>query len=273
MSMDEYGIRGTATTYKGNIVKYVRVFEWTTGTLKEIIRPSLIGGAWEYNPSFNIDVGLTYISDNEQPYTNGPYTVEGKYGDVVMQGYLLIAYISYPGVPSYDITDKSQPTWSTRFEHVQDIGLFNYKRGSGSIPMLSKTINMFSVFWNMQVTGSNGSEGIDSHTWTLEFLSADDTVLCAVKSDYGSTYSSNLFYGRNLESMTQAGRNGTYTATGGNITFTPTQLIFTNTRSSQFNKSFTYEFDVSSVKKVRVGGSARVGSYGAGGHILLVPPE
>lgn len=273
MSMDEYGIRGTATTYKGNIVKYIRVFEWATGTVKEIIRPSLIGGAWEYNPLLNIDVGLTYISDDEQPYTNGPYTATGKYGDTPMEGFLLIAYRFNTPNPAYDVTATTEPSWKQRFEATADIGLFNYTHNSTSVPLKSKDINVFSEKWVMNVVGSNGATGGDKHMWTLEILTADDEVICAIKSDYGKTYSSYLYYGKNLSNLTRATTSGSYPGTGGTITFTEDSLVYTNTRTSNMNNSFIFKFDVSQAKKIRVAGSANSNSYNAGGYILLVLPE
>lgn len=273
MSMDEYGIRGTATTYSGDIVKYIRVFEWTTGTVKEIIRPSLIGGAWEYNPLLNIDVGLTYISDNEQPYTNGPYTITGKYGDTPMEGFLLIAYKFNKPNPAYDVTATTEPTWKQRFEATADIGLFNYTHSATSVPLKSKIINMFSEKWVMQVAGTNGAMGGDQHMWTLEILTADDEVICAVKSDYGKTYSSYLYYGKNLSTLSRTATSGSYPGTGGIITFTEDSLVYTNTRTSNLNKSFIFNFDVSQAKKIRVAGRANSSSYNAGGYILLVMPK
>lgn len=273
-------VNGNARRYDGDPVSFVVVFEWDTAEPVATIAPDSTG-EWSFEPDINGEYGVTYLSTGCKPITHGPYFIEGKYGDFIPSGFLLLALAESGGrySPELDKSDSNTATWDEYFSHVMDTGLLNYLSSDASditIPTETKVIDQFNIDWQMLIYGTNATWGDDTHTWTLEFLNDSGNVMAAIKSEKDGTYRSGLWYGSSLSSLTKAGQYGSYPRTTGYLTFDELGIHYENTRGSNYNKSFHYSVDLSVVTKVRVSGTARStysGGGTAGGYIRIVPPE
>lgn len=262
-------IEGIAKRYDGSPVDYVSIFNWENGKCIAQVVPDVLGN-WTYNPLVSLNCGITYVSDGCQPITHGPYNFAAA-ELIITSGFILISRSTtgtYYG--NIDVTNTTAPTWEESFLQTKDIGLLDYKySNSGNVVITStdwqvKTINSFNIDWVISVLGINAVSSNDDHKMTFEILDADNEVLFALKSQKQSGTASDLQYGNNLSSLVATGVEGSWYYTSGALSFTETKVIYVNSLSSNYNKSFTFDVNLATARKVRVGGSSR-SSYLAGG--------
>lgn len=265
-------------TDNGEAADYVSIFKWDDGSDIVTYTPTLFG-EWVYEPPFDITCGITYVHKRATPVTHGPYTFLGKFGETLDSGYLLMVYASSGGryVKSYDKTAIDDINWQANFEQVMDIGLLHYKHGSGvvSITKVEKIIDVFLHSWTLAIYGGNGTWYNDAHTWTMELLDSNNSVLAAVKSEADGTFRSGLWYGTSLQSMTKAPQTASYPFTSGVLTFTSSSIKHVSDNQSTANHSFMFYVNISQAVKLRVTGNANstyTSGGGAGGYIKIVKP-
>lgn len=266
-------IAGNAKKYSGAQIDYVIIFDWATGSHMQVIAPDP-SGAWEYEYFRDMLIGITYVADGCKPISHGPYDFKAEY--VPISGFILVSMAGMRRDNSGFMLDKTlvdYATWETNFSQTIDIGLFNMKYGSGSLPWQQKVIDMFDVNWRLRLYGNNGYGASDKFKWTFEVLDIDDNVLFALKAQDTGTYRSSLMYGRNLQSLVAATTLGSYPKTNGILSFSNSVATYTSNSGSNLNQSFTYAADFTLARKIRVGGEVTYGADQGGGHIKILPPD
>ena len=76
-------LKGNVTRYDSGTVSYAQIFNWNTGHSIAIVRPDDLGN-WEYSHYTDLYFGITYIGQDCQPVTHGPYTELGKWSPSMM---------------------------------------------------------------------------------------------------------------------------------------------------------------------------------------------
>lgn len=110
---------------------------------------------------------------------------------------------------------------------------------SHSVPGPYVTQNYFDRKAKYRFFAGNTSWSGDYAEIDIEFLTEDNTVRAAIRTRRVGTYTTQLYYGPNLSSLIAAGRSsdGGYYAEG-DLSFTDTQMLFTNTRADFYNDNF-----------------------------------
>lgn len=266
-------IQGKAKKYSDEAIDYVLIFDWATGNCLGKAIPDA-AGVWTYEYFEDLLCGITYVADGCEPITHGAYSFKATVHSVF--GFLLSSYSSAGSTydASLDKTATSAPTWFNYFSKVLNVGLHDYSHGSSttSTTLKTKVIEMFRFDWELELVGTNGSYIDDTHKWTFEILDANNVVLAAIKSERDGDFRSGLWYGLSLTALTKAGQTGSYPATRGNLSFTPSGINYINTGTSNMNHAFNLAVDLTSATKVRVSGSSKSVSAGtAGGSIRILP--
>lgn len=268
-------INGKATRYNGEPVNYLIVFDWFSGGIIGKVTPNPLG-EWSFEYFNDINIGITYVANGCKPITHGPYYFAGIIS-LITSGYLLLCFAESGGGYSstFDKEKTTEPTWNEYFSQVMDIGLIGYAYGSGtqSVPEQEILIDQFNTNWIIEVFAFNDSQ--NTHTMTFEILEDNNNVIAAIKSQNDGDTSVGLWYGSSLETLSKTGVSGSIGITTGNLVFSPTGLTFTNNRSGSFNKSFSFNADISKAKKIRVTGKATTvytTKTQAGGWFRILPP-
>ena len=181
--------------------------------------------------------------------------------------------------PEYDITETGESTWSDNFTEFGSSAVLSYVHTPSSVvttgTLSTKTLNI-DITKSYFINCANTSATNDLSNIDLEFLDSSNSVVCAVRNiDSSHDYASDLFYGSSLSSLTQTGQAyGTFNnqVTKGNISFTPTALVFTNTATGAFNTSFSFNCSANTITKVRISNViATSNSTGGSGiaHVIL----
>lgn len=174
------------------------------------------------------------------------------------------AYSNNSGVAANNPAATSEPTWFDRFSEHTGVANFVYVNGnpnggaSSSIqPTYTVPINTSDTF---ELNALNGSWTNDLCSFTLEFLNSSGSVVCVVHSPGLGSYSHQLRYGVSKTSYATAPQSG-YAWTHGILTFTSTHVVFTNTRASNFNGSFSFACAADTITHMRVSDLAVRSTY------------
>lgn len=271
-------IEGRAKKYDGTPVDYVSIFNWSDGQcIAQVIPDS--NGIWSYDYSQDLNCGITYVADGCQPITHGSYEfVVEVVPDVY--GYLFICYaISGNNEGSLDVTNTTHSDWNKNFKYASGISLLKYSHSPSGVAesiIPATTVAVFDINWILELRAVNFNSNLGAHSWTIEFLSTDGSVIAAVKSQSAPNKTSQIWYGPNLMSLT---KTSTPTGAGsfGELSFTDTKMLYKNTGGSTNNPSFSLNADFSSVVAVRVSGNAKAEMDSAatnysGGYLKVISP-
>jgi hypothetical protein len=154
-------------------------------------------------------------------------------------------------------------SWQAQFGNIQPYQptppLWGFTDTNGAVIGFSEGIfNHFRIGWSMDFIGSNGCWMGDTSNVDMEFQTAAGTTIAAVRVICNEgNFRNGLYYGPSLASLTKTGQTGSDPKTGGILTSTATQLIFTNTRvasgvaGSGYNNSWTFDCDMTQVRRIR----------------------
>lgn len=275
--MAENTITGRAKKYDGTAIDYVSIFNWTDGTCIAQVVPDA-SGAWSYDYFTDLNVGITYVADGCEPITHGMYPFIFTI-NTITSGFLLLCYVDFRtnGVstkPELNPERTDQPTWDEYFSQVVGLGSVRFvfaSTGTAHLPWQVNTFDVFDKNWVLDVKTYALNAG--AQKFTFELLDANNNVVAAVKSEGIGDFESTLEYGANLSTLTSATATDARPLTEGKLTFTDTQMIFTNNRTdSRGNKSFIFNADIASVVKIRIGAMAKLSSQGdTGSWIRIIP--
>lgn len=269
-------IEGRAKKFNGTAIDYVSIFNWGDGKCIAQITPDASGN-WQYTYSKGLQVGISYIANGCEPLTHGPYTFE--YISAQISSGFLVLKLAGSGGYYYDAWDKtatSSALWAQNFSQTIDIALLDsvFSGSTAVVAYSSKIMGFFDFSWVLEIRGFSSSRPADNHLLTLELLDKQDNVVAAIKSGTDQPSSSGLWYGKDLDSLIKTGKSGSNVSTRGELSFSGSVITYTNKSSSDFNNSFSFPIDISSVVKIRVGGSAEstalVGSFSVG-YLKILP--
>lgn len=138
--------------------------------------------------------------------------------------------------------------FTTRFYSAGTAGA-----GSDSGVLATATL-WFNRSLEYTLEATNGYWSGDRCSFTLEFLNAQGTCVACIKTTGAGNYYHYLYHGATVDTATILGTGivGSYPQTGGTLRFTDTQMIYTNTRSADYNTSFTFNCDAKSISTVRI---------------------
>lgn len=264
-------ITGNATRFdNGGPVDYIMIFDWETGS--RIGNGSLTStGEWTFKHNTSIVCGITYVADGLAPVTHGPYSFV-ETAPVMKSGYVLISY----GVPQkyYDaIFDVSiqGPLWDDNFADFAAMNVYDYRVNANTL-VPTTTIEYFNMLQTYKIMSRSWGSG--TYQLLLEFLDVNDNIVAVIKAATKDSSSSGLYYSTNGTSF-NAGVNSDWASyPEGIISFTDSQLIFTNTHlGGSYVGSFSFAVDVLNIVKIRVSGSSSISSSGelTGGYVKLLP--
>ena len=170
-----------------------------------------------------------------------------------------------------DPDDTSNPNWQEYFGDMLPFqptpDMWDIQFGQSVTATFPDSVfNYFSKDWTLQLNARNGCWYNDRCWAKIEFLDVNDNTIAAIETrSGGNNFRHLLSYGPNLSNLTNTGQTGAYPNTDGNLTFTDTQIIYTNTRSTNYNNSFTFNCDVNAITKLRISGVDARTNYGTTG--------
>lgn len=199
-------------------------------------------------------------------------------GFMVFNGHLLDSYLFLAVADSFtlqtynwaDAEDVLLPTWSENFSEYSESGLFSYIWNSNAIAdtglLATKTIPINGIS-ELFIRAYNKSGPGDLCEAIYEFLDEADDVVAVIKTAADGGYSSGLWFGSSIASLTKAGKTG-YGHTNGVIGFSPSEIVYTRSPSSidsnGYNDDFAFSCAAQSIVSVRVS-TARATSTFTGG--------
>lgn len=195
------------------------------------------------------------------PQAAGPFEVEGVSPSYLSSGYLFQT-MSSSGSHYREDHDKlatDGANWDAYFAETLNIddaeNRIRYSIGNGSmssLPWLTSNYPGFNKGWTIYLSSSCGCWSGDDNDADFEFLDSGGNVIAAIRTRPDGTYRSGLWYGPNLSSLTKAPQSGSYPNTAGDLTFTTSSMVFTNTKGSNYNGSWTLGgIDVDSIVSIR----------------------
>lgn len=145
------------------------------------------------------------------------------------------------------------------FTQTLGVGAFQYEEFSSSadFPVQSATIS-FDSSWTLELRAhnENSDAGIgNTYSIKIEFLDVSGGVLFVVRSSSSVEGQCRCFYGPSESELTTAGfEAGVFQYTYGELTFTPTSIIFTKGVTSPFAGTLDWSagFDVLACSHIRV---------------------
>lgn len=179
----------------------------------------------------------------------------------------IFSYYSYSNPTSgtgNDPNDTVAATYASRFGNILPyqpaLPMWGYCDTNGcSLTRTEGIFNHFRIGWNMSIVGDNGCWMGDTSDFDLEFQTAAGSTIAAIRVICNEgNFRNGMYYGPNLSTLTKTGQTGSDPKTGGILTSTATQLIFTNTRvasatpGSGFNNSWTFNCNMTQVRRLRV---------------------
>ena len=174
----------------------------------------------------------------------------------------------------YDPQGAQTEEWQTFFANTLNFGILQYKNQSSPTTTLTQTgsaiIAKSPLNKVFKIIAGNGTWHNTSIGCNLEFLDPNDNVVAALKWYQDGTFRHAISYGPNLGSQTRVGVVGSYPQTNGELSITPSGFIYTNKATTNYNESFNYSTDLSSVTKVRVSGLSSTYDYSGAGAAYFI---
>jgi len=240
-------------------------------------------------PSYvDVNVIALPIDDTLSPQISGPFSVDPSPASEMSSGYIFLTY-STSGSRYFEHMDKDATDhvdWGKNFGETLGYGdadnRIRYTTGNGgqsSLPYVTSVFDGFNKNWTLYLSASNATWSPDRCDGEYEFLDADGNTLAAIRLQYYSSYTHRVYYGPTLSSLTMASTGGSYPNTGGELTFTDTQILYRNTRASNYNGDWTLDnVDVNSIVSMRarlMSNSSYTGGAGggAGGSMKVITPN
>ncbi|MFM5629339.1 hypothetical protein ACET67_14840 [Aeromonas veronii] len=194
-------------------------------------------------------------------------------------GWLVCVFAPTPNYydANYDVTATTNPAWGDWFGATADIGLFSYKLNPGGVvttpDLAAKTIALPAKGFTFRLQLYNGNYVGDYCNMDLEFLSADGTVLGAIRVRADGNFNQALWYGPNLASLTMSSRLGSNAQTFGNLTFTDNAIVYTTDTGTNRTQSFTIPCTTANITGLRFSNVKSQSNYtgvGSSGAYVLV---
>lgn len=174
-----------------------------------------------------------------------------------------------------NVAEVMQPTWPAYFGELYGNGVFGYAwspnvvTDTGLLPGQTLPLRADPV---LRLAAYNKNWSPDLCDGVFEFLDAAGAVVAVIKTATDGGYSSGLWYGPSIDSLTKAARVGGYGYTDGWLRFTSDALTYTYdiaqtgyAGSNGYNQSFSFSCPAQSITQVRVSGVRAKQSYtGAG---------
>ena len=183
------------------------------------------------------------------------------------KGYLINAFVRNvtDDSQSQDPTNIDLPTWWDNFSETIDIGVFAYiyTSGVGNTGVLpTKNISLsFIKDYVFNLIASNSTFTPDYCDVDLEFLDASDNVIAAIRLKNDGSWRHGMWYGASLASLTKAGQVGSSYQTDGKLSFTASAMVYTNTRGTNHNASWSFACNPADFAKIRVSSLRVQSSY------------
>jgi len=179
------------------------------------------------------------------------------------QGYI-VALRAGSGMPEYNAFDRSAATWVENFSQTIDIGLFGNAGvdpgDTGVLPTI--VLNQFSIWDTWTLAFLNGYWSGDNSEVDIEFLRADSSVVAAVRMKTAGSFSTDMFYGASLASMTRTSVIGSFGWPHGSLKFTEAQIAWTpNPSEPNNNAAWVLSAPMSDVAAVRFSNARATSSY------------
>lgn len=183
------------------------------------------------------------------------------------QGFI-VALRAGSGVPEYNAFDRSAPTWAANFSQTIDMGLFaNAGTDPGDTGVLpTKVLNQFSKDDTWTLEALNGTWYGDIAQIDIEFLRADSSVVAAIRlTKGGGEFSTDMYYGPSLASMTKASLTDSYGWPDGNLKFSATEIVWVPSARGNNHAAWTLSAPVADVRAVRFSNARAASNYGGPG--------
>lgn len=187
------------------------------------------------------------------------------------QGYI-VALRSGSARPQLNAFDRAAATWAENFAQTIDIGLFaNAGTNPGDTGVLAtKVVNQFALEDSWALYAFNGTWYGDVAQIDIEFLRADASTVAAVRLARGSDFSTEMFYGASLSSMSKAALIGPYGWPDGILTFSAGSMVWTP-KSGATNNHVAWQLvaPMSSVVAVRFSNARAASNYSLVGSAVV----
>ena len=163
---------------------------------------------------------------------------------------------------AYDPTNTGDANWQAYFGDIaayKPVGwetTFHQFVEGGAEHTLTASADFehFSLDWTLSFFASNGCWSSDNSDIDLEFLDTNNNQIAVIRVRSSGNYKNSLAYGSSFTSLAYAPTCGSYPLVQGEFTFTPGQLIWTDTRAcagNGSNQDFTFNCNMASVTKIR----------------------
>lgn len=180
------------------------------------------------------------------------------------QGFI-VALRAGSGVPEYNAFDRSAPTWVANFSQTIDMGLF---ANAGTDPgdtgiQPTKVLNQFSMDDTWALEALNGTWYGDVASIDIEFLLADNSVVAAIRlTKGGGEFSTDMYYGSTLASMTKAALTDSYGWPDGNLKFSATEIVWVPSARGNNLAAWNLTAPMDGVTAVRFSNARAASNYG-----------
>lgn len=183
------------------------------------------------------------------------------------QGYI-VCLRAGSNSPELDAFDQAAPTWFENFSQTIGIGLFaNAGTNPGDTGIQpTKVLNQFSVEDTWLLFALNGTWSGDVSQIDIEFLRADNSVVAAIRlTKGGGEFSSDMYYGASLASMSKAALTGTYGWPQGEFNFSAAEIAWWPNAQGNNLAAWNLRAPMEEVKAVRFSNARATSNYGGVG--------
>jgi len=172
-------------------------------------------------------------------------------------GYLINIYAStITDRSSQNSKDKAQPTYDEYYGKTADkgVGVFAFSQSNSlsSTGTVTGDIPYFNVNWRFDLDINSSCWIDDRCDLDLEFYNASGATVYAMRVRGDTSYSNVAQWGASLNSLMSGGKWGNYGSGHGTLTFTDTQIIYTEHSTNNAWKSHTGLANMASVVGMRV---------------------
>lgn len=226
---------------------------------------------------------LSGYSNNEQDtyllngfkYPKQYYVKSDSLANITGYIFSAVAYSLNQTNSGFDPSETSQVNYNANFGLILPYQplvlpstrpLWTYVEGTYiTASISSSTFEYFNKNWTLLLDANNATWDADQCFASIEFVNNSNQTVVAIRTASRTAYNHWLQYGPGLTNLTNTSTSGAYPNTTGYITFTDTQLTYTNIRSSNFNGSFNISCDVNSIRKIRISSVSARSTWGGNG--------